>query len=106
MVRVKIPTWANEGIAQVVDASRNDVARPAGSEPSLDVLSAPFVGESRTDEAVKLYWYSQKMVEGMLKRNADFTRFRDFIKSLSSMSADEALQKFYGVTAQQLLNEV
>ncbi|MCQ2099152.1 MAG: hypothetical protein MJZ10_02430 [Fibrobacter sp.] len=106
VVRVKIPTWANEGIAQVVDASRNDVARPAGSEPSLDVLSAPFVGETRTDEAVKLYWYSQKMVEGMLKRNADFTRFRDFIKSLSSMSADEALQKFYGVTAQQLLNEV
>lgn len=106
MVHVKIPTWANEGIAQVVDASRNDVARPAGAPPSLKTLSEPFINESNSEAAVRLYWFSQKMVEGLLRRNSDFTRFKDFIQSQGRMDTEQALQKFYGVTAQQLLDEI
>jgi len=106
MTRSKVPLWINEGIAQVIDASRNDKARPTGDSPDLNSLTEPFVNESNTDVAVKLYWYSQKMVEGLLKRNSSFAHFRDFIQSLRKMGADDALKKFYGVTAQQLLDEV
>jgi hypothetical protein len=64
------------------------------------------VNESSTSVAVKLYWYSQAMVERLLQRNASFIHFRDFIQSLRQMDADEALQKFYGVSTRQLLDEV
>jgi len=106
MTRYKIPTWTNEGIAQVVDASRNGAARPEGDKPSPKSLTEPFVNESQRDGAVKLYWYSQKMVEGLLRRNSDFTYFKDFIRSFNELDAGSALQKFYGVTVQQLLDEV
>lgn len=106
MNRTKIPLWLNEGIAQVVDASRNDVPRPAGEKPSLSALTEPFVKESRKAEAVKLYWYSQRMVEGMLRRNSSFAHFKDFMQELRKLDADDALQKYYGTTSQQLLDEV
>lgn len=106
MSRYKVPTWVNEGIAQVVDASRKDKARPEGPKPSVKTLTESFMTEEKTDSAVKLYWYSQKMVEGMLARNSDFSRFRDFIRSLGELGADGALEKFYGTTAQQLLEEI
>lgn len=106
MTRHKIPTWVNEGIAQVVDASRNSADRPAGKVPDLETLNGAFVNESKRDGALKLYWYSQKMVEGMLRRNASFTHFCEFVRSFNELDADAALQKFYGVTARQLLDEV
>jgi len=106
MTRYKVPTWVNEGIAQVVDASRNDAVRPEGGKPSLTALTDPFVKEQNREDAVKLYWYSQKMVEGLLRRNSDFSRFKDFIRSFNELDAEEALQKYYGVTVQQLLDEV
>ncbi|MCQ2104002.1 MAG: hypothetical protein MJY98_12365 [Fibrobacter sp.] len=106
MTRTKFPLWLNEGIAQVVDASRNDAARPAGASPSLKALTEPFVNESSRNEALRLYWYSQKMVEGMFRRNSSFVHFREFIQGLRKLGVDESLQKFYGVTAQQLLDEV
>lgn len=106
MTRMKVPLWLNEGIAQVVDASRNGIERPAGAKPEIQSLTEPFVKEKNTDVAVKLYWYSQKMVEGMLRRNPSFVHFREFIQSLRDLGVERALQKFYGVTQQQLLNEI
>lgn len=106
MTRTKVPLWLNEGIAQVVDASRNGAERPAGGKPSLQALTELFVKENNTDVALKLYWYSQKMVENLLRRNSSFPHFRDFIQSLRYLEVDESLKKFYGVTSQQLLDEV
>ena len=106
MTRSKVPLWVNEGIAQVVDASRTGMPRPEGDAPSIAALTTPFVNESSTSVAVKLYWYSQAMVERLLQRNASFIHFRDFIQSLRQMDADEALQKFYGASTRQLLDEV
>lgn len=106
MTRSKVPLWVNEGIAQVVDASRTGNPRPEGGVPSKETLTEPFVNEPSADVAVRLYWYSQKMVERLLARDGSFVHFREFIQSLRKMDVDEALQKFYGVTTDQLLDEV
>jgi hypothetical protein len=106
MTRYHVPLWVNEGIAQVIDASRTGMAKPEGSVPSIESLSTPFVNENSTGTAIKLYWYSQAMVERLLARNASLVHFRDFIQSLRTLGSDEALKKYYGVTAQQLLDEV
>ena len=106
MTRSYVPFWVNEGIAQVVDASRTTLPRPDGPVPGIEALTAPFVKESRSDNAERLYWYSQRMVERLLARNASFVYFRDFIQSIHKLGDEVALQKFYGVTAAQLLDEV
>ena len=106
MTRYHVPLWVNEGIAQVIDASRTGMEMPEGSAPSIDALTTPFVNENNTSAAVKLYWYSQAMVESLLARNASLVHFRDFIQSMRTLGDEPALQKFYGVTTQQLLDEV
>lgn len=106
MTHAKVPLWINEGIAQVIDGSRTGNPRPAGGIPSKEALTEPFVKEPNADVANRLYWYSQKMVERMLSRNADFSHFKMFVKSLRTMSVDEALQKFYGVDTDLLIKEV
>lgn len=106
MTHAKVPLWINEGIAQVIDGSRTGNPRPEGQVPSMNALTEPFVKEPSADVAVRLYWYSQRMVERLLARNASFVYFRDFIQSMHKMGDEEALQKFYGVTAAQLLDEV
>ena len=106
MTRHHVPLWVNEGIAQVIDASRTGMARPEGGAPSIEALTTPFVNENNTSAAVKLYWYSQAMVERLLARNASLVHFRDYIQNMRQLGDEEALQKFYGVTTQQLLDEV
>ena len=106
MTRHHVPLWVNEGIAQVIDASRTGMARPEGGAPSIEALTMPFVNENNTSAAVKLYWYSQAMVERLLARNASLVHFRDYIQNMRQLGDEEALQKFYGVTTQQLLDEV
>lgn len=106
MTRHHIPLWVNEGIAQVIDASRTGMQRPEGGAPSIEALTTPFVNENNTGTAVKLYWYSQAMVERLLARNASLVHFREFIQSMRTLGDEPALQKFYGVTTQQLLDEV
>lgn len=106
MTRYHVPLWVNEGIAQVIDASRTGNPRPEGAAPSVGALTTPFVNENSTAVAVKLYWYSQAMVERLLARNASLVHFRDFIQNMRSLGDDKALQKYYGVTVQQLLDEV
>lgn len=106
MTRHHVPLWVNEGIAQVIDASRTGMARPEGGAPSIEALTTPFVNENNTSAAVKLYWYSQAMVERLLARNANLVHFRDYIQNMRQLGDEEALQKFYGVTTQQLLDEV
>ena len=106
MTRYHVPLWVNEGIAQVIDASRTGMQRPEGGAPSIEALTTPFVHENSTAVAVKLYWYSQAMVERLLARNSSLIHFRDFIQNMRSLGDDKALQKYYGVTVQQLLDEV
>ena len=106
MTRHHVPLWVNEGIAQVIDASRTGMARPQGDTPSIVALTTPFINENNTSAAVMLYWYSQAMVERLLARNASLVHFRDYIQSMRNMGDDEALKKFYGVTTRQLLDEV
>ena len=106
MTRGNVPLWVNEGIAQVVDASRTGEPRPEGAVPSLDALTEPFVNENNSGTAVRLYWYSQRMVERLFSRNPSFVHFREFIQAIRTEGADGALEKFYGVTAKQLLDEV
>ena len=100
-----IPTWINEGIAQIVDGSRNEFDKPAGASPSLQELEESFLNVAGREQAEKLYWYSRKMVEGLLLRNGDFSHFRKFIQELNRLGEAEALKKFYDVTAAQLLAE-
>lgn len=106
MTRYHVPLWVNEGIAQVIDASRTGMQRPEGGAPSIEALTTPFVNENSTAVAVKLYWYSQAMVERLLARNSSLIHFRDFIQNMRLLGDDKALQKYYGVTVQQLLDEV
>ena len=101
-----VPQWINEGIAQVIDGSRRDVPNPGGPAPSLKDLSDSFVNEGSRDKAEKLYWYSQKMVEGMLRRNGSLVHFREFIQDLNRLGEKDALDRYYSVTAEQLLEEV
>ena len=112
MTRAKVPLWLNEGIAQLVDGSRSDKERPSGSVPSLDALVAPFVGESRTDEALKLYWYSLEMVKRMFHANggqaskAQFLKFKDCVRDFRHKDVDDALREYYGVTSKELWEQV
>lgn len=116
MTRAKVPLWLNEGIAQVVDASRNDEPKPAGGKPELKMLTEPFVNQENRDVATKLYWYSQKMVEALLYRNGatygsaeaveEIRKLRACVQELRSLGADEALKKHFGLTAAILLERV
>lgn len=106
MTHAKVPLWINEGIAQVIDGSRTGNPRPEGQVPSMNALTEPFVKEPSADVAVRLYWYSQKMVERMLARNPSFVHFREFVQSLRKMETDDALESYYGVKTAQLLDEV
>ena len=112
MTRAKVPLWLNEGIAQLVDGSRSDKARPLGSVPSLESLVAPFVGESRTDEALKLYWYSLEMVKRMFHvedspaSREQFLKFKDCIQDFYRKDVDESLKEHYGVTSRELWEQV
>ena len=104
MTRYKVPLWINEGMAQTIDARK--MPKPSGCAPSLESLTEPFVNESRRGEAEKLYWYSERMVRGMLSRNESFVHFREFVQSLRSLGVEKALEQYYSVSAEQLLNEV
>lgn len=116
MTRAKVPLWLNEGIAQVIDASRNAMAKPAGEKPNLKMLTEPFVNQQNRDVAEKLYWYSQKMVETLLYRNGatygsldaayEMKNLRACIQDLRELGTDGALQKHFGLNAAQLLEKV
>ncbi len=112
MTRAKVPLWLNEGVAQLVDGSRSEKNRPSGSVPSLEALVAPFVGESRTDEAIKLYWYSLEMVkrmfrvEGNLASREQFLKFKACIQDFRHKEVDESLKEHYGVTSRELWEQV
>ena len=112
MTRAKVPLWLNEGIAQLVDGSRNDQERPSGSPPSLETLVAPFVGESQTDEAIKLYWYSLEMVrnlfraEGGLASKGQFLKFRACVQDFYRKDVDQSLKEHYGTTSRELWERV
>ena len=112
MTRAKVPLWLNEGIAQLVDGSRSEKGRPSGSVPSLEALVAPFVGESRSDEAVKLYWYSLEMVRKMFRVDGNqasrtqFVKFKDCIQDFRHKEVDGSLKEHYGVTSRELWEQV
>lgn len=116
MTRAKVPLWLNEGIAQVVDASRNNEPKPAGGKPGIEMLTEPFVNQENRDIATKLYWYSQKMVEALLYRNGatygsaeavkEIKKLRACIQELRNLGTDGALKKHFGLTAATLLEKV
>lgn len=113
MTRAKVPLWLNEGIAQIVDASRDSEPRPMGAPPGLHELTEAFVNENDTQKAVKLYWYSQKMVEHLLYRDgagrgsveaiAKMRVLSRCIQDMRTLGIDGALQKHFGLTAEQVL---
>ncbi|MCF0223340.1 MAG: hypothetical protein HUK20_03660 [Fibrobacter sp.] len=105
MTRQKLPLWVNEGIAQVVDASRTGLPKPPGALPTLKMLSDPFIEQNNRELVTRLYWYSQRMVEGMLKRNPNFVHFKTFLQNVRKVGVEKALEDGYAVTAEQLLNE-
>lgn len=105
MTRSRVPLWINEGIAQRIDGSRTHSPRPEGTAPSLAELTEPFVNEQSFDKALRLYWYSERMVDGLFRRNPSFPHFTDFIRNLHSLGAEKALERFYSVSAEQLRNE-
>ena len=110
MTHAHVPCWMNEGIAQVVDGSHNNEERPAGAKPSIESLRKSFVKEKNTEKATKLYWYSRRMVEELLKRDGGgLEAFRNFAKCLQEVrlqGMDAMLQKYYGITANDLLESI
>jgi hypothetical protein len=110
MTHANVPCWMNEGIAQVIDASHNDEKHPIGAYPSLESLRKSFVNEKDTEQAKKLYWFSRRMVEELLRRDGGGQEaFRNFAKCLQDLRAlgmDGALKKHYGMTAQDVLDLV
>ena len=110
MTRAQVPLWMNEGIAQVIGASKREMERPSGGAPSLKSLTEPFVNESNTATAIKLYWYSLRMVENMLFRGGGgvdaFRKFANCLQDLRKLKTDEALQKYFGTTSKELLESV
>ena len=110
MTHSNVPLWMNEGIAQVIDASHNDEKRPLGAWPSIESLTEPFVNESNTEKAKKLYWFSRRMVEELLWRDGggpeSFRKFAKCLQDLQGLGTDGALQKYYETTAKDLLESV
>ena len=110
MTRAQVPLWMNEGIAQVVDGSHDDESRPAGAYPSLRSLTEPFVNESNTEKAKKLYWFSRRMVQELLWRDGGgaeaFRNFAKCLQELHELGTDGVLKKYYGLTARDLLESV
>lgn len=116
MTRAKVPLWLNEGLAQVVDASRNDEPRPVGAKPSLKMLTEPFVNQENREVATTLYWYSQRMVEALLYRDGvapgslgslqQIRKLRMCIQEFRNLGPDEALKKYFGLTSEMLLERV
>lgn len=110
MTRAELPFWLNEGIAQVIDGLRKDRERPKGDVPSLKMLTEQFVQHSSTELAIKLYWYSMKMVEELLRiggGGADvFRKFTLCMQDVHRLGFDKALQTHFGVTAERLLESV
>lgn len=108
MTRAKVPLWLNEGIAQLVDGTRNEKERPAGPVPSMETLVAPFVGESRTSEALKLYWYSLEMVKKLFHAESgpasreQFLKFKACIQDFYHKGVDPSLQAHFGTTSGEL----
>lgn len=113
MTRAKVPLWLNEGIAQVVDASRNDEPKPSGGVPGLVQLTEPFVNQNDEETAKRLYWYSQRMVESLLYRDGavrgssqaaeNMKVLCKCLQEFGTLGVDEALQKYYGLNAAQVL---
>ena len=74
----------------------------------MKALVTPFVGESRTDEALKLYWYSLEMVKKMFHTKGNqtsrdqFLKFRTCIQEFRLKGVDESLKEHYGVTSREL----
>lgn len=110
MTHANVPCWMNEGIAQVIDGSHNNEERPAGAYPSIESLRKSFVKETDSKKVQKLYWYSRRMVEELLWRDGGgpeaFRKFAKCLQDLRGLGTDKALQKYYGVTAQDLLETI
>lgn len=116
MTRAKVPLWLNEGLAQVIDASRNDEPKPVGAKPDLKMLTEPFVNQENREVATKLYWYSQRMVEALLYRNGaasgslaslqQIRKLRMCIQEFRNLGVDESLKKYFGLTSAVLLERV
>ncbi|MBR6453520.1 MAG: hypothetical protein IKS97_02895 [Fibrobacter sp.] len=110
MTHAHVPCWMNEGIAQVVDGSHNNEEHPTGAVPSIESLRKSFVKETDTGKAKKLYWYSRRMVEELLLRDGGgpeaFRKFAKCLQDLRELKMDGALQKYYGITAQDLLETI
>ena len=110
MTRADVPCWMNEGIAQVIDASHNDEERPLGAYPNIESLRNSFVKEKNSATVKKLYWFSKRMVEELLWRDGGgseaFRKFAKCLQDLQKLGTDGALKKYYGTTAQDLLESV
>lgn len=110
MTRAELPFWLNEGIAQVIDCLRKDRARPEGAVPSIKMLTEQFVQHSSTETAIRLYWYSQRMVEELLRLGGGgtevFRKFAQCMQDIHQIGFDKSLQKHFGTTAEQLLELV
>ena len=104
MARNSIPLWLNEGIAQVVDASKTDKERPNGAKPTIQELSSPFVEVKNREKAELLYWYSEAMTHRLLLINNDFHILKQALTEISkTRNVDSSLEKFYKVTSEELL---
>lgn len=109
MTRAKIPLWMNEGIAQVIDASRAGKEKPSGGPPTIRELTEPFINRNSRADAEKLYWYSERMVQILLESSKSaepFREFRDCLRDLQNLGIDASLKKHFGMTSEEILASV
>ena len=66
-----------------------------------------FLKQENRQKAEILYWYSEKMVQEMLKNSANpFLDFRDCLKDLKNFGLDQSLKKYFKTSAEELFETI
>jgi hypothetical protein len=105
---VHIPSWANEGLAEVIASElvpQKGIAMSATAEARNDLQTRKNLGKMFEAEHIVAWQYpvSRTLCEFMIRQSKP--GYVDFINGIKDgLSWDEALKQKYGVTVDQLVN--
>lgn len=105
---VPIPSWANEGLAEAIAADmvpRHGITQAQAADARADLQSRKSVEDLFKSEQIVAWQYpvARTLTEFMIRQNK--TGYADFINAIKDGAPwEEALQKQYGVTPEQLVS--